>query len=911
MPEIGALRGPTAIAIALMLAVASRASAQDIDGGVGTPGIGDAGAPPTDGAPSTEPPAPPRLVESPDPIYPSSHLAIAIEPVVQLHVTIEIDGTVSEAHVEHPGDPEFDGAAIDAVRSWRFEPARRGGAPVRSRIRVAVRFRAPAPRPDGPDLDPGASAESHPHDAHDAARDSDPDPDPDPDSVSDPGADPDPDRGPDADRDPGPGVDEHAEHDHAGQDHRFGARATTDPLRESRRPRSASDYEIHRDELAAAPHTDAASMLSTAPGVYVARPEGEAVAQQIYLRGFDAEHGQDIELTMGGMPLNQPSHVHGQGYADLGFIIPEVVRGLRVTEGVYDPRQGDFATAGSIDFDLGVERRGIQLRTTYGSFDTFRALILWAPEGEREETFGAATYRTTGGFGRNRAGQSGGALAQLVVGDGAIRGRVHGSIWAARSAVAGILRRDDVERGAVDFLGVYDDPSATAQSALSARAHLGGGVEIRGRHGSFSELGLHLMWSDFRLQANYTGYTERSTFDPDWVGRGDLIEQRNEVLELGLRARHRSELLRPFDWARGFVEVGLAARVDVIGQAQSLLAAPQNETWDRRVDADIRGVDVGGYVDLDWRITDFVNVRGGARADVLFYDVDDRLGNFVPAFRRESYIVGYRRSALGVAVGPRVAVEVTPIPELALSIAYGQGYRSPQARQLQEGESAPFATVQSGDVGGRLRLGENNELAVDASAYLTTVSDDTAFDPREGRLEQLGPTTRIGSSLHVVARPWPWLLGALSVTYVHATLDAPPPPSIEDPDPPYQQGEALPYVPPWVVRADVGVDERLFDLLDQPFRGRLGLGFSLLSPRPLPYGVEADAIGILDVSAGVRWSALELGVEIFNLVDARYASVEYSYASSWDRGAIPSRLPARHFAAGAPLTVQVTLGVTL
>ncbi|UJR85306.1 TonB-dependent receptor domain-containing protein [Sandaracinus amylolyticus] len=885
--EVGAIAVAIGVGCATALASvpAFAQDAGDVDAGVQPPPV-EAEPPveeaPVDEAPGEEAPAaatPPRLISAPDPHYPESHATIGIEPTVHLHVTVEIDGSVSDVHVEHPGDPEFDQAAIDAVTSWRFEPARRGDTAVRSRTRLAVRFHAPDPTTRVAEPDPHAGdPHGHEHDEHHP---------PEPEPVA-----PEPEVAPP----------------------HFEARAVSDPLEESRRPRAASQYRIGRDVLEAAPHRDGADMLNTAPGVYVARPEGDAVAQQIFLRGFDAEHGQDIELTMGGVPLNLPSHIHGQGYADLGFVIPEVVRGLRVTEGVYDPRQGDFATAGSIDFDLGVARRGIQFRTSYGSFDTFRALILWAPEGEREETFGAAQYRRTSGFGRNRAGQSGGALAQVVFGEGAIRGRVHGSIWAARTAIAGILRRDDVEAGNVDFLGVYDDPSALAQSGLAARAHVAGSIEMRGERGSFGELGAWLQWHDFRLQANYTGYTERSEFEPEWVGRGDLIEQRNEVLALGLRGRYRSPLYQPFEWARGFVEVGLTGRIDSIGQQQNLIEAPQNQTWDRRVDADVRALDVGGYFDLDWCISDYVHLRGGARADVLFYDVDDRLGNFIPAFRRETYIIGFRRSAFGVAAGPRAAIEVTPFGvdhDLVLSIAYGEGYRSPQARQLQDGEGAPFAKVRSGDVGARMVLGDHDQVRIHASGYLTNVSDDTAFDPREGRLERLGPTTRIGGALWVEARPWSFLTSALSVTYVHATLDAPPPPSIEDPAPPYEEGQSLPYVPPVVVRADLSVGERLFDIDGIPLSGRVGLGFSFLSPRPLPYGQEADAIGLLDASVSVRWSALDLSVEVLNLTDSRYASVEYSYASNWDRDSVASRIPARHFAAGAPLTVNVVLGVTL
>ena len=84
--------------------------------------------------------------------------------------------------------------------------------------------------------------------------------------------------------------------------------------------------QITRDVLAAAPRREGADLLLSVPGVFAARAEGMAVGHRINLRGFDADHGQDIELSVGGLPINLPSHIHGQGYADLGFLIPEAVR---------------------------------------------------------------------------------------------------------------------------------------------------------------------------------------------------------------------------------------------------------------------------------------------------------------------------------------------------------------------------------------------------------------------------------------------------------------------------------------------------------------------------------------------------------------------------------------------------------
>lgn len=861
-------------------------------------------APPTPAPPTPAPPTlvPPRLLEASAPAYPEDLDDELVEPTVLVHCVVEPDGTVSTAHPEAPHDEAFDRAAVEAVRTWRFAPATRGGEPIRAAVRVSVRFESPIPHFDlaGSHHRYGEGEEAHNGGEHVHL-------DADPHAAHAHGGRP--------DEEPNEEVEEEAAD---AQTPRFSATATLDPLEASRAARAASTYVLDRAVLELAPHRDAADMLNVAPGLFVARTEGDAVAPRIFLRGFDAEHGQDIAFTAAGVPINQPSHLHGQGYADLGFVIPEVVRNVRVTEGVYDPRQGDFATAGSIDFDLGVARRGVQLSAAYGMFHTFRGLALWAPQGEREETFAAATYRRTDGFGVGRAGQSGGFLGQVVWGDERVRFRLFATVHAARSGIGGVLRRDDVNAGLVDFYGLYPTPAAQGQSALSIRALTAGSIELRGERGSFGELMVYGGWTGFRYQANYTGYTEVSRYDPDWRGRGDIVEQTDEAFSMGLRARYRTERFEPFDWLAGFVELGVDGRLDLRQQAQNLLQAPLNQTWDQRVDAAIQGLDVGAYVDADLHLGEHVRLRGGARADVLFYGVDDRLGNFIPRYRRDSYILGFRRSAAGVAVGPRASLEWTPIRALTLSAAYGEGYRSPQARQLQDGESAPYAKVWSGDVGARLRLGDHDELTASVSGFVTALSRDVAFDPSEGRLEPIGPSTRLGVAAQVRAQPWRWLTGQLSVTYVHATLDAPPVPTLEEPNPPYQAGQLLPYVAPFVLRADLGVRERLFDLDGVPLRGRLGAGVSVLSSRPLPYGERSEPVGLLDVTAGLEWHGIELGVDVYNATNARYAAVEYAFASDWQDpsftnqpGGLVSRLPARHYAAGQPLTVMVQLGVHL
>ncbi len=828
-------------------------------------------AAPGGGAPQKNPFEPPRLLRAVEPAYPEEARKAGIGGTVVLYLELDAQGKVTDARVVSSIAPALDEASLAAARKLVFAPARQGGKPVPSSVDYAFTFEAAAG--SGPKPPPAPTPAPAP---------APPAPEP---AIE-----------------PGPIADEVIEiHEHVGPERALSA---------SRAKRAASDYRIDRDVLAAAPRSGAGDLLGAAPGVYVSRPEGEAVAHQIFLRGFDAEHGQDIELTVGGVPINQPGHLHGQGYADLNFILPEVVHSMRVTEGVYDPQQGDFAVAGSIDFRLGVAERGYRLQTTAGSFGTIRQLALWAPPGEPDESFAAVAVRKSDGFGQNRGSVAGSAIGQLVFDAKGFRGTLGLVAHGARAGLAGVLRKDDVDAGRVDFYGSYADPSASAQSALGTRTHALLHLERPGELGAQSDFDLWVALADFRQRANFTGYTERAVQNPEWIGRGDLVEQENHDLGLGARVVHRTTVFAPVDWAHGQGELGLDTRTHWIDQAQNLLQQPDNETWDRRVDASIRSTDLGAYVDLHAHLSGWLDLRGGARADVLYFDVDDRLANFTPSFQRQMHLVGFRRTALGVAVGPRASLEVQPLPWLDVVGSYGQGFRSPQPRQLAEGEDAPFAKVHAGELGLRLHPFDEGKLEVTTAAFLTSLSSDLAFDPAEARTERIGPTTRKGLAAHVVARPLGWALASVSVTYVRATLDAPPPATADNPLPPYTPGQSLPYVPPLVVRADLGA-KQTFALGGERLEARVGLGLTLLGERPLPYGQTASGFALLDAGASARWRWFEGGVDAFNLLDARYAATAYSFVSSWSPGAIPSRLPAQHLSAGAPRTILFNVGVRL
>jgi len=804
---------------------------------------------------------PPQVTKQIPAHYPESELDARHEATVVLLVTIGRDGTVTDVDVAESAGTAFDDAAVQALGAWRFAPALRDGQPVPSRIRVPFRFELP--------VEGEKSLAAPPAEGQLAP------------TFGTPGA------GPPAPAHPA----------------KPALEVTITGEREVRtETRSTGDFRVERGVLRAAPRKDGTDVLGTAPGLYVGRPESPAVAPSYSLRGFDAEHGQDIEFRVGGIPINQPSHVHGQGYADLGFLIAETVDELRVSEGVYDPRQGDFAVAGSIDVDLGVDgdERGVQLKTGYGSFKTFRQLVLWAPRDEDRRTFGAANVTSTDGYGENREGQAVSAIVQHRFGGGPVRFRVLGIAHGSRSNLAGVVRADDVATGRVCFHCVYPYPTARDQNATSSRGLVGLFAEQRGSHGSNAEVGIWFDQSSFRLRENISGFYENGAGGA--AGPGDRFEQQNQAQTLGLTARYRTAPYHPHRSAHGTVEVGADARLDQIEQG--------SQTWDERVDADVHGVDIGIWGDLDWHFARVVRARLGARADALSYDIDDRTGNAAPVSAPDDELpVGARRSAFGVAFGPRTSAEVRPLEWLSLLLAYGEGYRSQQARTLEDGEETPFTKVRSADVGARFDWGPPLRLSV--GGFFTHLSDDVVFHPEEGHLERTGASRRVGATARLSSRA-SFLVESLSFTFVDARLLEPPPPTEHEPQPSFTEGEKVPFVPPVVVRADLGTEHTLSEPVGLgKLRARTGFGLSFLGSRPLPYGDTAKPVLLVDASIGAGWGPLSITLEGYNLLDDDDATAEYNFPSHWDPSAPRSDTPARHLAAGAPRSWMLTLGATL
>lgn len=132
--------------------------------------------------------------------------------------------------------------------------------------------------------------------------------------------------------------------------------------------------DITKVDLNKFPVNSAQDLLRKVPGLFIAQHAGGGKAEQIFLRGFDADHGTDVSVNVDGMPVNIVSHAHGQGYSDLHFVIPETINNIDFGKGAYYADRGDFNTAGYVDFKTYGALKNSMIKLEAGSFNTKRIL---------------------------------------------------------------------------------------------------------------------------------------------------------------------------------------------------------------------------------------------------------------------------------------------------------------------------------------------------------------------------------------------------------------------------------------------------------------------------------------------------------------------------------------------------------
>jgi len=779
--------------------------------------------------------------------------------LVPLVLTISAEGGVTDVQVEASLGALFDEAAVAAARQWMFRPARHNGVPVAAKVRAYVRFPAHAATLDSGPRIPEAS------ESHGSA------------SASPP-------------TDAATRLEPVKPLGHGEEQHHevrvIGERTTA--------PRSASETTRGQEVIRAAPHRTGGDLLQIVPGAFITQHSGQGKAYQVFYRGFDAVHGQDLEFWVGGAPVNDVSNIHGQGYADLHFVMPEVVSRLTIQPANYSPEQGDFAVAGTIRYDLGYQEPGVAAKGTLGSFGERRVFLGYHRAGAAPGSFAAFESQSTDGFGRSRAASRTSAIAQQIIPLDSGQLRLLATGYAGRFDSPGVVSLRDIETGRVGRFDTYGIP----QGGFSSRYQVVTEYREVEETSEFS-VAPYFVQRGLELVQNYTGYL----LDPQ---HGDTTQLVNESSTLGLTGHFR----RALGWLSGHdsIEVGVSVRNDWIAQSQRDLAVGNARVLQTIVDAKVRALDAAGWFDLTLSPLTRLKLRAGLRLDHLAYRVQDntpvdeaRSGSDPNAFARTLRPVstgGQVRTAMGAHYGPRASMDYVVARGTHAVVSYGEGFRSPQARSLGHGERTPFTRVRSMEAGLRYTTGAIN---ASLSTFRTTLGNDLVFDAATARNEAVPASERLGGALEFVVKPNSWFVSSASGTYTRATFT--------QSDSFYRAGDKVPYAPELIVRQDLAFTPAFGKLAARPLTGRMGVALTGMFDRPQPYGRYGHDVFLVDAVAGLRLKELSVELNVLNLLDAKWYDSEFTYSANWNPGATARLVPERYVTVGAPRTVLWTLGV--
>ncbi len=156
---------------------------------------------------------------------------------------------------------------------------------------------------------------------------------------------------------------------------------------------------ITKIDIQTKPVNSSQDILRSVPGLFIGQHAGGGKAEQIFLRGFDIDHGTDINISVDGLPVNMVSHAHGQGYADLHFVIPETIHKIDFGKGPYYENQGNFNTAGYVGFNTKDYLENSLIKWELGQFNTHRLLGMFnVLQGKKHNAYIASEFLSSDGF---------------------------------------------------------------------------------------------------------------------------------------------------------------------------------------------------------------------------------------------------------------------------------------------------------------------------------------------------------------------------------------------------------------------------------------------------------------------------------------------------------------------------------
>ncbi|MGH1336996.1 MAG: TonB-dependent receptor [Aureispira sp.] len=610
------------------------------------------------------------------------------------------------------------------------------------------------------------------------------------------------------------------------------------------------------------PVNSSQDILRRVPGLFIGQHAGGGKAEQIFLRGFDVDHGTDITLTVDGLPVNMVSHAHGQGYADLHFVIPETVDKIDFGKGPYYANHGNFNTAGYVDFKTKNRVDNSLLRLELGQFNTLRTLGLFnLLDKEEHQAYVALEYTNTDGAFESPQNFNRLNLFAKYTGSISATDKVSATFshFTSKWDASGQIPQRAIDNGNISRFGAIDDTEGGNTSRTNALIHYN---KFLSDHSSIKS-NLYYTKYDFQLYSNFTFFLEDSI-------NGDQIQQHEDRTIIGLQSAYHHHV----QWQRveGKFVLGFQLRHDQINDNELSHTLNRQTTLQQFQYGQVHESNLAAFANTSFDLGKW-SLEAGVRVDYFDFQYNDQLQGLYQT-----------QSANKILVSPKLNLAYTHSQRFQAYVKAGQGFHSNDTRVVVAQKGRQILPAAYGvDLG--IFWKPFPRFLVNMAYWYLFLEQEFVYVGDAGIVEPSGKTQRQGGELSLRYQTFDWLFWTLDAnyTYARATEEA--------------LGENfIPLAP------DLTLTSGLQVIHPSGIYGGLHLRFLKDRPANEDNSIVAKGYTIVDFNAGFRFKRFDLGFKIENLFNTDWKETQFATTSRLQGETSP--VEEIHFTPGTPFFLK-------
>lgn len=482
---------------------------------------------------------------------------------------------------------------------------------------------------------------------------------------------------------------------------------------------------ISRIDLQLNPVNNSQEILRKVPGLFIGQHAGGGKAEQIFLRGFDIDHGTDITLSVDGMPINMVSHAHGQGYSDLHFMIPETIQKIDFGKGPYYANQGDFNTAGYVNFSTKTAIQENMVSIGYGDFNSIRTVGLFnlLENAKNDDAYVAVEYiEFDGPF---ESPQNFNRLNIFTKYNTFLKGKDKLTFTASHFTsswdASGQIPQRAVDNGTITRFGAIDD----TEGGFTSRTNFN--VQLQKTLASESIFQANAFYSNynFELYSNFTFFLDNPV-------DGDQIRQFENRNIYGFNAKIIKE--KKYGDVDAKFTKGIGLRFDLVNDNELSKTKNRRETLTNVQLGDVQHTNMYAFFNSEFEIGKF-KIAPAIRLDYFKYLYTDALSTTYQKLSKTRAIVN-----------PKLNFLYTQNNNLQWFLKSGIGFHSNDARVvLQQNADKILPRAYGVDFGNIWKPTKN--LVINTAAWYLFSEEEFVYVGDAGIVEPSGKSERFGLDL--------------------------------------------------------------------------------------------------------------------------------------------------------------------